>query len=385
MPRSWSGALLLLCACIKQNPAYDDAEVGPPDASTGDPHVELTSTGTTGPTEPSTGGTLTGPTCELDEDCSDGLFCTGDEVCAPGSTDADLGGCVPGAPPCGPGMTCDEPGAVCLDACAVDPDGDDDGAPALACGGLDCEDADPTIFPGQAEACDAIDDDCDPATIGTLDADADGLISAQCCNGPVCGDDCDDSLPGLGLGDWAHCGGCGMSCGALESCVAAACVSARRVFVTSSKHDGDLGGLAGADARCQARADEALLGGKFMAYMIDDDTGLDRLEQPEVPFVRLDGVQIADNWADLADESIDAPFAVDELRQPTGDHAWTGLRDVGGGGVSSCVNWSFGGGDCLQNNMCGGAGEVGQTDDHWDGFFVFDCSASYHLFCVEQA
>ena len=47
----------------------------------------------------------------------------------------------------------------------------------------------------QPRACDAEDrdEDCDPATFGEVDADGDGAFDAACCNGTVCGDDCDDT------------------------------------------------------------------------------------------------------------------------------------------------------------------------------------------------
>src|SRR6185295_10207694 len=63
-------------------------------------------------------------------------------------------------------------------------------------------DADPTVYPGATETCDAAghDEDCDPSTVGTLDADTDGVVSNACCNGPTggartCGMDCDDAEP----------------------------------------------------------------------------------------------------------------------------------------------------------------------------------------------
>jgi hypothetical protein len=73
-------------------------------------------------------------------------------------------------------------------------DADGDGVPSAACGGADCDDADPNRFPGATEVCDGDDEDCDDATFGG-DADGDGYASSACCNGAGnCGDDCDDAL-----------------------------------------------------------------------------------------------------------------------------------------------------------------------------------------------
>ncbi len=79
--------------------------------------------------------------------------------------------------------------------CEADPDADGDGARATACGGDDCDDADPRRYPGATERCDEEDrdEDCDEATFGFRDGDHDGFGDAQCCNGDRCGDDCNDA------------------------------------------------------------------------------------------------------------------------------------------------------------------------------------------------
>ncbi len=83
---------------------------------------------------------------------------------------------------------------------AGDPcDMDGDGRDSVACGGEDCDDENGDRFPGNSEACDDgdIDEDCNPATLGALDADGDGVVSSACCNLGLdevlrCGLDCDD-------------------------------------------------------------------------------------------------------------------------------------------------------------------------------------------------
>jgi hypothetical protein len=378
--RSLSLGALLLSACLVPNPEYD------PSSGTSTSGATST-TSTTTSLDPTT---TTGPAgCRSDADCDDGLFCDGEEVCDPAAADADARGCAGGSPPCD-AAACSEDQDACLAGCDLDPDADDDGVDAIECGGLDCDDGNPAIAPGKEEVCDDgdVDEDCDPATVGPLDGDGDGLISGECCNpdgGALhCGDDCDDALPGLGVGDWAHCSACGASCGVQQACEQGGCVTARRVFVTSTQYSGNLGGLAGADTICQTRADAAALDGAFKAYLVTESSGLERLDQPDAPFVRLDGVKVADDWSDLSDESLDAPIDRDEFRQPAGYNAWTGLRDVDGGGVSSCDNWSSAAGGCLQSGPCGAAGEIAMTGEHWDGYYIFDCNQEFRLYCVEQ-
>lgn len=382
--RRRSCTLLLLGGCILRNPAYDEPGV---DLDTGAPGTTGAPDLTTGPgTSSSEPTTAAAPSCQVDADCDDGLHCSGQERCDPGAPGAAGDGCVAGPPPCPPG-TCDEQGATCLDACEVDADADDDGVPAIACGGGDCDDADAAVFPGQQEQCDAVDDDCDPATLGP-DADQDGLVSYQCCNdgpgGQTCGLDCDDAHPGVVVGDWAHCTACGAACGEREACVAGACVGSRRVFTTSSSYAGDFGGLAVADAACQKHADAAALGGAFKAYLVDESTGLERLEHAGVPYVHLDGEKIADDWNDLTDGDIAARLDRDEFRQPVGGNAWTGLQQVNGLGVVSCDDWTSAEFGCLDTLVCGGAGETNMTDEHWDGWYIFNCSDEFRLYCLEQ-
>src|SRR5207248_2675590 len=69
-----------------------------------------------------------------------------------------------------------------------------------------------------------------------------------------------------------NCGTCGHACKANETCTGSACVVMvnKRVFVTSVMYDGNLGGLAGADAKCQARATAASLSGTYKAWLSDD-------------------------------------------------------------------------------------------------------------------
>ncbi len=99
------------------------------------------------------------------------------------------------------------------DACTV-ADGDGDGYDAPSCGGNDCDDGNASRHPGASEVCDAaeLDEDCDPTTFGTRDADGDGQIDAACCNAAddgtrTCGPDCDDARADVSLGAPDFCDG----------------------------------------------------------------------------------------------------------------------------------------------------------------------------------
>ncbi|MBW2703345.1 MAG: hypothetical protein JRF33_21210, partial [Deltaproteobacteria bacterium] len=96
-------------------------------------------------------------------------------------------------------MPGDDPPQPCGDV-------DGDGFADYTCGGTDCDDSDPTIYPGADEVCgDGIDQDCDGEDLPcgcTTDADNDGYISEFDCGGT----DCDDTDPNVNPGADEICG-----------------------------------------------------------------------------------------------------------------------------------------------------------------------------------
>ena len=134
--------------------------------------------------------------CERDSDCrDDGAFCNGGQECVAQTFMTARGpwqikSCQRTPAPCAP-ENCNESRNVCS---CVDRDVDDDGEDSIGCGGADCDDDDARRSAMRSEVCDAadLDEDCDPSTFGVRDADGDGSPDARCCNGEVCGDDCDD-------------------------------------------------------------------------------------------------------------------------------------------------------------------------------------------------
>ena len=183
------------------------------------------------------------------------------------------------------------------------------------------------------------------------------------------------------------------------------------VFVTSGKFNGDLvtaaatltgsqpaSGLAAGDAICQYYADQASLGGVYKAWLSDSTTSAkDRLIHFAGPYVRTDGVKVADDWTDLTtytfgdpNPMLDAAINVDETGANQYDSyqpwAWTGTAVAtvpGDGGFASgpfCSDWSSTSVD----------GKIGAYNlyqyGNWSNDSLKPCSSSntIHLYCLEQ-
>jgi len=156
-----------------------------------------------------------------DTACPDGEYCTLKEGCTKAPTCATDADCkaVWKDDPCKTKVSCDGATATCT----FEPlDKDGDGFAAVACGGGDCDDADANRYPGNTEACDGKDNNCD----GTTDEHATCAGFAATCEAGscVCPDEnkCDNECVDMQT-DAAHCGDCATKCDAGETCLAGVC------------------------------------------------------------------------------------------------------------------------------------------------------------------
>ena len=128
----------------------------------------------------------------LDDADGDGFATCPDEDGESDCDDGD-GGVFPGA-----AEVCDEVDNDC-DGVVDGLDDDGDGHAPPDCGGADCDDDDASVHPGADEVCDGVDNDCDGKT-DDVDADGDGHPPDDCG-----GDDCDDSDPNINPDEPENC------------------------------------------------------------------------------------------------------------------------------------------------------------------------------------
>jgi hypothetical protein len=170
------------------------------------------------------------------------------------------------------------------------------------------------------------------------------------------------------------------------------------VFVTSTKHPGGLGGLSGADAICQARAQAAGLPGTYKAWLADgNQSPATRMTHHVGPYQLVTNAVIAQGWTDLTDGNIATRIDRTEagvqlggvgcdVAQPTcnficqGGEVWSNVDGAGNrrSGVGDCGGWTGSG--------TGTAGNVGKVDVLWTAGICspIGCTAPLPIFCVQQ-
>ncbi|MBK8260494.1 MAG: hypothetical protein IPK80_04050 [Nannocystis sp.] len=173
------------------------------------------------------------------------------------------------------------------------------------------------------------------------------------------------------------------------------------VFASSVAYQGNLGGVAGADEKCQKLAEAAKLKGTYLAWIADgtkkSSPALRFGFKPEDTreFKLVSGDTIASNWAALLANSPVIPIDVTEKKEPldvtTGfRNAWSGISSNGVAieGAKTCSFWTaskhngrvgriwrettYGGTDCTD-----GA--------EWSDCYDFQCSFLARLYCFQVA
>ncbi len=175
----------------------------------------------------------------------------------------------------------------------------------------------------------------------------------------------------------------------LYPCLHQGCV----VFATSEKYTGNLGGLTGADDKCNALAQAAGLTGYYRAWLSTSTVNaVDRLTPNSGPFVQPPACAspaiIANDIPDLIDGNLDNAVAVDEnctiiLPTPTfNDTVYTSTLQTGEVEtlVRTCDDWTTA--DNLGRATIGWAS---RSDRDWTHSSQWsECDDTYRIYCFER-
>lgn len=232
----------------------------------------------------------------------------------------------------------------------------------------------------------------------------------RCADGlTTCAGNCVDTN-----NDPGHCGSCGINCGGAGSycsngdcqsvdgtactqhstCISGICsadtqkcVPGKLVFVTSKVTDGDIGGVTGADTICNYLATAAGLRGVYMAWLSDGTSGgpATRFAHRSItPYYRVDGVKVAEHWADLTDGRLQTGIEVTESGSSVIQMVWTNVNSDGteitASSYSTCRGFRTNRVDERANiGIC-----TGLTSGWTDMNITRSCDVPLRLYCFQQ-
>jgi len=212
----------------------------------------------------------------------------------------------------------------------------------------------------------------------------DGCDNGQCldidsCAGVTCPDQCDgntreydgECFYGACLYTTEYC---------TEGCSEGVCIaeSDAMIFVTSEAFNGNLGGIAGADAKCQSAATNAGLTGNWFA-LISTDSSAAYSRLVKTYYKTVNGITIADTHNSLFSETHPVLITT-EFGGPTsyGGYTWTGTDDQGGPIYgNNCSNWTS-----ADSGTGGAIGASEELDSKWIQASTLQCNESIGIYCV---
>jgi cysteine-rich repeat protein len=294
--------------------------------------------------------------CELAR-CGDGVVWEGEEECDDGNGE-DGDGCLNNCERarCGDGVV-REGVEACDDGNEEEGDGCRNSCELARCGDGVAWEGEEACDDGNEEETDACLNNCEWARCG------DGVVWA-----------------GVEVCDGGEGGGAGSGCAECE-------YEVRRVFVTKAKYEGNLGGLAGADEKCQEAAKK---GGfvkegervEYQAWLSDGFLSAKaRLGQEgwQGRYEVKSGGLVAVGWEGLVSGALEGAWGEDEDGEVKSTTVWTNTGADGSGlGQAHCGGWT-----AATDGHSGGVGSSGKVDAGWTELGQVPCNSSMSIYCIQ--
>ena len=160
----------------------------------------------------------------------------------------------------------------------------------------------------------------------------------------------------------------------------------RIVFVSPEGASTLLYSLQGADNLCQGWAEGCGLPGTYKAWLSSSTASPSTRFNKDGEFRRVDGVLVAEDWADLTDGTLQAAINRDCANVPIDDfwptYVSTGTNVDGTTNPNNCLNWTSQ--DTGSNKLVGGAAS---TSSDWTSYSTTPCgsgSLGSYLYCFQQ-
>lgn len=195
-----------------------------------------------------------------------------------------------------------------------------------------------------------------------------------------------------------HCGKCNRACKPGHSCRQGTCVAPPPppscadggrclVFITSTTYTGNLGGLSGADQKCNERAQAAGLPGTYKAWLSTASANAaSRLRHHQGRYFRVDGEHVSLGWNELTSGHLYGAISKTEFGDdPPQPWAWTGTHVEGTWTGRDCTGWQSG-----SSAVEGTFGIRHATISWWSYHTVqaggeeYQCNRTYGLYCFQQ-
>jgi hypothetical protein len=154
-------------------------------------------------------------------------------------------------------------------------------------------------------------------------------------------------------------------------------------------YDGNLGGVAGGDAKCGDLAAAAGLPGTFRAWLSGNAFGASsRFNPSSGPYRLANGTTVATNLADLTDGALAAPIHITEsgdfVEGTAETRAWTATQADGTSFGQTCSN-ATSPDDWSTTSARTTAGDSTASNSTWTYGDIQPCMSVFRLYCFQVA